>query len=478
MSKKILINVFLLVAINLLIKPFWILGIDRTVQNTVGNDIYGAYMVMFNISLMFTMLLDFGINNYTSSFIAKHNQLFSKRFASLFPLKIVFAIAYLFVTLGFGLMFGIVGKQLWLLLLLALNQILAFFILFFRANISGLQLFKTDAFLSVTDRGMMIFFAIILMLVYNGNFTIEHFILSQSFGYSASLVISFWVLKKPLQGVKLNFKKVMMWSMIRQSWPYALLALLMTIYMRSDILMMKKLLSNGDEQNGVYAVANRLLEAANMFAVLVAGMLLPLFSNMIKRKEDLSSLIKMSITILILPAVGAASISWFYHMDVMMLLSKTSPVESGHVFKYVMISFVAMCIMYIFGTLLTANGNITLLNKLAAMALVINLTVNLFLQPKLGAKGAALSAVFTHSFIALTNMYYAIKNLKVKINTSYILRFFFVLITITISVGLAHYRGINLSIAICFSIVIAILMLFITRLLNIQQFKQLLQSRV
>jgi O-antigen/teichoic acid export membrane protein len=286
------------------------------------------------------------------------------------------------------------------------------------------------------------------------------------------------VLKKPLQGVKLNFKKVMMWSMIRQSWPYALLALLMTIYMRSDILMMKKLLPNGDEQNGVYAVANRLLEAANMLAVLIAGMLLPLFSNMIKRKEDLSSLIKMSITILILPAVGAASISWFYHMDVMMLLSKTSPVESGHVFKYVMISFVAMCVMYIFGTLLTANGNITLLNKLAAMALVINLTVNLFLQPKLGAKGAALSAVFTHSFIALTNMYYAIKNLKVKINTSYILRFFFVLITITISVGLAHYRGINLSIAICFSIVSSILMLFITRLLNIQQFKQLLQSRV
>ena len=75
-------------------------------------------------------------------------------------------------------------------------------------------------------------------------------------------------------------------------------------------------------------------------------------------------------------------------------------------------------------------------------------------------------------------MYFAIKNLKVKINTSYILRFFFVLITITISVGLAHYRGVNLSIAICISIVSAILMLFITRLLNIQQFKQLLQSRV
>jgi len=478
MSKKIFINVFLLVAINLLIKPFWILGIDRTVQNTVGNDIYGAYMFMFNISLMFTMLLDFGINNYTSSFIAKHNQLLSKRFASLFPLKLVFALAYLTVTFCFGFLFGVVGKQLWLLLLLALNQVLAFFILFFRANIGGLQLFKTDAFLSVTDRGMMIFFAIMLMLVYNGNFSIEHFILSQSLGYSASFIISFWVLKKPLQGVKLNFKKVMMWSMIRQSWPYALLALLMTFYMRADILMMKKLLPNGDEQNGVYAVANRLLEAANMLAVLLAGMLLPLFSKMIKSKQDLSSLIKMSMTLLILPAVGVAAISWYYHMDVMMLLSKTSPVESGHVFKFVMISFVAMCVMYIFGTLLTANGNISLLNKLAATALIINLTINLFLQPQLGAKGAALAAVLTHSFIALTNMYFAIINLKIKIDPSYLLRFFAVLAVVTICVGLAHNRGINLSVAIGSAIGCAIIMLFITRLIQIQQLKQLLQSRV
>ena len=67
MPKKILANLFLLLAINLLIKPFWILGIDRTVQNTVGNQAYGQYMVLFNLSVMLTMLLDFGINNYTSS---------------------------------------------------------------------------------------------------------------------------------------------------------------------------------------------------------------------------------------------------------------------------------------------------------------------------------------------------------------------------------------------------------------------------
>lgn len=478
MSKKILTNVFLLLAINLLIKPFWILGIDRTVQNTVGNQEYGSYMVIFNISLMFTMLLDFGINNFTSSFIAKHKHLLNKRFASLFPLKLVFAAAYLLVTLGFGLMFGVSGKPLLFLLLLAFNQVLAFFILFFRANISGLQLFKTDAFLSVTDRGMMILFAFVLMLVYNGNFSIQHFIYAQTLGYITSFIISFVVLKGSLQTIKLNFKKAMMWSMIRQSWPYALLALLMTVYMRADILVMKKLLPNGDEQNGVYAVANRLLEAANMLAVLIAGMLLPLFSNMIKGKQDLSSLIKMSMTLLIVPAFGVAALSWFYNLDIMMLLSKTSPVESAAVFKYVMLSFVAMCTMYIFGTLLTANGSLKLLNTLAAIALVINLGLNIVLQPQLGAKGAAIAAVCTHGFIALTNMYFAIRHLSVKLNFDYLSRFMFVLLGTIASVVVAYSINLNLIAATVLAVLSATIMLFVTRLFHVQQLKQLLQSRV
>src|SRR5574343_1191106 len=156
MPKKILANVMLLLAANLLIKPFWILGIDRTVHNTVGNEAYGQYMVLFNMSLLFTMLLDFGINNYTSTFIAKHQQLLRKKFAALFPLKLVFSAAYLLITLLFGLMYGMTGKPLLLLMIVSFNQVLLFFVLFFRANITGLQWFKTEAFLSIADRSFMI----------------------------------------------------------------------------------------------------------------------------------------------------------------------------------------------------------------------------------------------------------------------------------------------------------------------------------
>ncbi|MEZ4982584.1 MAG: hypothetical protein R2769_13575 [Saprospiraceae bacterium] len=43
MQREFNLNIIMLVAINLLIKPFFIFGIDRTVQNVVGTSEYGMY---------------------------------------------------------------------------------------------------------------------------------------------------------------------------------------------------------------------------------------------------------------------------------------------------------------------------------------------------------------------------------------------------------------------------------------------------
>ncbi|MES2691420.1 MAG: oligosaccharide flippase family protein [Bacteroidota bacterium] len=473
MPKKFLSNVLLLLAVNLLIKPFWILGIDRTVQNTVGNEAYGAYINLFTLSLLFSMLLDFGINNYTSTFIARHKHMLDKKFAALLPLKLLFSGAYLIATLGFGLLYGYKGFGLLLLFCLGINQVMAFFILFFRANISGLQLFRTDSFLSVTDRGMMIIFALLLFFVLKGNFRVEHFIMAQSAGYLASLCISFFVLKKHLNFTSLTFNKVMMFSIIRQAWPYALLALLMTVYTRTDYLLIKKILPDGDLQNGIYAVANRLFEAANMMAVLVATMLLPLFANMIKKGEDLTALIKICMVLLLIPAVTIAALSWNYAFEIIGMLSKNNPLASAQVFPFVMLSFVAMCVMYIFGTLLTAGANLKILNYLAAIAIAINLVLNLVLIPKMGAKGAAITAVCTHGFIALSNAFFAVKRHAIRLNTTFVAAFSFILLSVVALVTVCRLWAVPLPVSAGLSVVYVIVLLFATRLINIRQLTQL-----
>ena len=83
MQQRFFRNLAFLLSLNLLIKPFWILGIDRGVQNAVGESDYGLYLSVFSYSFLFFILLDLGITNFNNRNIAQNNQLLSKHFAGI-----------------------------------------------------------------------------------------------------------------------------------------------------------------------------------------------------------------------------------------------------------------------------------------------------------------------------------------------------------------------------------------------------------
>ncbi len=75
MRKFFVTNLFFLLTLNILIKSFWILGIDRGIQNAVSAQEYGVYFALLNFTFLFNILLDFGITNYNNRMIARHTNL-------------------------------------------------------------------------------------------------------------------------------------------------------------------------------------------------------------------------------------------------------------------------------------------------------------------------------------------------------------------------------------------------------------------
>ena len=75
MSRTFVKNLLWLQALNWLIKPVWILWIERTVQVQLGNEWYGRYFVHFNLGLLFAVLLDAGLNAYVSREVASNGRL-------------------------------------------------------------------------------------------------------------------------------------------------------------------------------------------------------------------------------------------------------------------------------------------------------------------------------------------------------------------------------------------------------------------
>lgn len=430
MQRKFLTNLGLLLFLNLLIKPFWIFGIDRTVQNTVGVEQYGFYFVVFNFSFLFNILLDLGITNFNNRNIAQHNHLLNKHFSGILVLKLLLGIVYLFMTfLVAVLLMGYTPGQLSLLAFLGFNQFLASFILYLRSNISGLLLFRTDSALSVLDRFLMILFCGSLLWggMTNTPFRVEWFVYSQTAAYLVTAAIALVIVIRKSKFRKLNWHWAFFLLVIKKSLPFALLVLLMTFYNRLDPVMLEGLLGEeaGNEQAGIYAHGFRLLDAAAMISFLFAVLLMPIFSKMIKQKEPVAGMVKLSFTLVITVSVIVSVTCFFYSGELMQLLYSTGTGQSASVFRILILGFTAISTTYIFGTLLTANGNLKELNFIALSTLVINLVVNLVLIPRLMAFGSAVASLSTQMFAAIAQVIVVQRLFRFQINYRYLLTLLF-----------------------------------------------------
>ena len=412
----------------MLIKPFWIFGIDRTVQNLVGDESYGFYFALFNFSMILNILLDVGITNFNNRNISRYNFLLPKHLSNIVGLKLVLAIVYAIFSLIIAGIIGYSKVQFHLLFFLIFNQFLVSFTLYLRSNITALQFFRTDSLLSVLDRSLMILICSLLLYtnILGGQFSIQWFVYAQTISYIITAVITFAIVLQKAGRFKIRFDLKFFFVFLRKSYPYALLILLMALYNRIDSVMLERLLdgTTGHEQAGIYAQAFRLLDAVSMFGALVAGLLLPIFSKMIKEREPIGDVVKLSFTLLMIPAIVIAVSSVYYDVEIMSLLYTSNTAFSADILGILMIGFVGIASTYIFGTLLTANGSMKQLNIMAFFGVLLNVGLNLILIPRMQAYGSAYASLTTQLFTGAAQLILALVIFKLKPRFSYVLRIF------------------------------------------------------
>jgi O-antigen/teichoic acid export membrane protein len=196
----------------------------------------------------------------------------------------------------------------------------------------------------------------------------------------------------------------------------------MALFNRVDSVMLERLLDNGREQAGIYAQSFRIFDAATQFSFLFAILLLPMFSRMIQQKQDINGLVRIAQPLLLAAGLSGAISCNFYKEEIISLLYDSHAAYSSAIFGWLMIAFVFASLNYLYGTLLTANNNLGQLNIIAAITVLINVTLNLILIPRYQAKGAAFASLVSQAIFALSQWYLAIRLLKLPWNTDIIIR--------------------------------------------------------
>lgn len=494
MNNRFLKNIIFLLFINLLVKPFWILGVDRSVQNLVGDATYGTYLAIFNFSYLFYIILDIGLTNFNSKNIAQNNHLLTKHFVGISQAKIILSIIYFIVIFVIGWIIGYNSDQMRLLAIVGFNQVLLSFILYIRSNIAALLLFRTDSILSVLDKVLMILICSFLLwsgIFPNSNFNIYWFVYSQTISYIITLAIALFIVLKHTNKVSFKFNFPFILMIIKKSLPYALLVLLMSFYNRLEPVLIERVLPKdiSSVQAGIYAKAYRLFDAGNNISYLFSVILLPLFAAVIKKGEDLQSLVKQSFSLMLTMTCIIAVVCIFYSKNLMELLYPKNEnelveiyniriTESSRILQILMGSFVSISVTYIFGTLLTANGNLKQLNIVAAIGVITNLTLNFIFIPIFEAKGAAFTSLCVQFVTCAIQFFIAKRIFNLKLGRAFwlsISSFIILLIAATASLKSLNIHWIyTLLISSLSGIIIA----FITKTLDFKELKNLLFASV
>lgn len=403
LKRKFLANIVFLLTVSIVVKAFWVLGIDRTVQNVVGETDYGFYFSLFSFSVLFTLVLDMGLSGFNNRAVSADPGRVRLYFGNVLLLRLILIAAYFSVTLVAAWGLGYSSRQVSLLLILMINQVMASLTLWLRSNISGMQFLFLDSLISVADRLLMIIICSLLLWggVTEGPFRIEWFVYSQTTAYFIVMVLSFVIVirKGGVSGVKPD--TLLLRKIVVNGLPFALVAMTMTLYWRIDSVMIERLLPDGAREAGNYAQAFRLFDAIAMIPVMFGGLLLPMLSRGMSSGTEISPLVSLASRMLITPLSIAVVILASFPGEILGLLYDIPSVEAVKAFPLLMVALIPVSVTYIYSTILTASGNIRRLGAITLSAMIINLTLNLILIPSHAGSGAAVAALATQSLVAV-----------------------------------------------------------------------------
>ena len=151
--------------------------------------------------------------------------------------------------------------------------------------------------------------------------------------------------------------------------------------------------------------------------------------------------------------------------------------QSATVYGILMFGFLGSATMYVFSTLLTANGSLKQLNIIALTGIVINFALNFALVPRIQATGAAIASLVTQLFTAGSYMIIANNYFRFRIDYRFIatLGLFALIVT-----GINYFSKalpfpwlLNFSLMLVISLITA----FILKLFNLPEIYHLVKEK-
>jgi O-antigen/teichoic acid export membrane protein len=386
-----------LVVLNVIVKPVWVFGIERQLQNTVGHEIYGSYFSILNLSIILSFIMDAGITNRLNRQLASGQLVDVKK---MFWLKCLLSILYLVIIYAVCRFAGI--EKIDVVLLVCGIQILTSFLLFFRGLLTAEQQFVKDAWVSVIDKLLMILIAGALFYLpfFTSAITLTNFLWMQMCCTAVTVLIALGFSVRSFS--KNKYFTESLFHIVRSALPFIIIILLMSVHNRLDGFLLERIHVNGAYEAGVYASAFRLLDAGNMVGYLAASFLVPFAARHLKTPLIIQNLVLNLRHVLFIFSIVIVSFISVFANWVRELLYPAIADYASIILVFTIAALPAYYLIHIYGSLLTAAGELKTFIRIIFASVLINIVINLFFIPVYGTEGCCVAALISQYICAIS----------------------------------------------------------------------------
>ncbi|MGI4734484.1 MAG: oligosaccharide flippase family protein [Janthinobacterium lividum] len=412
--KRFLGNISLAVALNLLVKPAWVL-LENVVQDRLGHSTFGLLAACSALAVVVATLADLGLTQFTVQRLAAEPSFADSEFPTLLPMRGLLTVAALGLLLAVGWGLGYRGSQLTLLAAVGVGLLLTQYGQFLRAPVQARQHFNTDAVLSVLEK--LLAFGLVAGLLLGSKLDLNNYVGARLAAAAVTAGLFFGLLRRlfgrlPHRWPRRKPAKKLLWG----SLPFALIALLYGINERVDMVLLERLSS--PTQAGYYAGAYRWLDAAMMYAWTVLPLFFARFAAASARPRELRQLLWLGQRIVAVPLLLVVAFVLFRGEVLFWQFSRSNPHELSRMVLCLKVLFLnvlvhAFCAIY--STLLTSTRHQRQVSWLVAFSIGLNIALNLLLLPRHGALAAAANTLLSAVVVSVGYVWLVARRMSIAI---------------------------------------------------------------
>ncbi|MBC8084242.1 MAG: polysaccharide biosynthesis C-terminal domain-containing protein, partial [Hymenobacter sp.] len=383
--------------LNLLVKPGWVI-VENLVQDRLGHVAFGTFTALFTLAIVLAAVSDLGITQLTTKRVAATPAFLTEYSATLLPLKSGLALLFLGVTVAIGWLLGYRGHQLTLLALTGAGLLLAQYTLFLRGILQAHQRFNTDALLSVLEKLLLL--GLVLALIPVG-VTLNRYVAVRSVAIIITFVVLHLLVTRLFGRMRFRLRADQARAVLKASLPLALITLMYGLNERIDVLMLERLVS--PREASYYAASYRWVDTVMMYLWTVLPLFFAKFAYATGRPLEQRDLLWFGQRVVTVPLLLLCGFVLFRGEVLFWQFSHSTPAEISKMTLCLKILFVNVLVhsfFAIYSTLLTSTNHERPVSGLVAASIVLNVGLNLWLLPRLGAVAGAINTLACAVFVS------------------------------------------------------------------------------